>query len=428
LGGKDYEKADALYDKVIEKKPKIYLYKKLKGQNLIDWGVQEETRLDEAYQIFNSEFSENRRNTDPLFQMLKITIMKEDNENINFLYSLLQKKFPLAVDSEVYTKLASYFVTESLRDPKNSPLDPVRDILASVIERYPGYPKAYFTLSLYHKILNNKEEEERLLKATILYERERPLEYPWEYRDRDLISDAFNNLGELYQRIEIPGKTAEAINYFNKAIEENPENKKAYFNLAQAYFYDEKNYSRAQRYYEIAKKLGYADRDLDYNLGLVYFYGKKFERALNQWAKLTELEPDNPNINFAMGSVFLHMNKYNAALGELLLLAELYGELVKDLGEIKPWSAYHKRIVLSGASVYNNLGVAYQKLYEATGKSGYQRDSLLYLYKAGELADIIGTERGPIQYNINYIIHPNVSRSEMAINDNISENYRFVTQ
>ena len=137
---------------------------------------------------------------------------------------------------------------------------------------------------------------------------------------------------------------------------------------------------------------------------------------------------DNPNINFAIGSALLHLGEYSSALGELLVLDELYDDLVQGLGEIKPWRAYHKRIVLEAARVSNNLGVAYQKLYEITGDSEYQKKSLVSLYKGGELADIIGIQRGEIQYNINYIVHPEVIRGDMAISSDVSHDYRFFTQ
>ena len=85
-------------------------------------------------------------------------------------------------------------------------------------------------------------------------------------------------------------------------------------------------------------------------------------------------------------------------------------------------------MVLGAASVYNNLGAAYQKQFERGGDPDYQKDSLVALYKAGEFADIMDTDRGIIQYNINYIIHPNVIRGDMAINDTISDNFRFVVR
>ncbi len=416
-----YEDADELYTFLVSSKPDYYHYIKLKGSNLIDWGRREETRLDEAYNLFQETFEANKKNGDPLFPMLYVDILKNNRDRIDYLFGILKEKYPGDIDKEIYADLASYYISVKY-------MDPVWDIMSAVIGRFPDYPKAYYVLSLYNKEINNKKDEEGLLHLAIEYERERELKYPWETRDRDLLSNAYNNLGEIYARMEIPGKTAEAISYFKESININDENKKAYFNLAQTYFYQEKNYDLALRYYERAKFLGFENNDLNYNLGLLYFYRRSFEKALKQWSELSEIMPENPNVNFAIGSAFLYMGKYNSALGEFLMLSETYGDFVKSLGEIKPWSAYHRRIVLGASSVYKNLGVAYQKLYETTGDSDYQKNSLVSLYKAGELADIVGTDRGIIQYNINYIIHPDVIRSDMAINDNISDDFRFVVR
>jgi tetratricopeptide (TPR) repeat protein len=416
-----YEDADTLYNVLIEKKPTYYYYTHLKGRNLIDWGKQEEIQLENAYTLFKEEAPRNQKNSDPLFQMLYIDILRKNSENIDYLYGFLRDRYPQYVNKEVYTELASYYISKNL-------LDPVWDIMSSVVKNQPDYPKAYYVFSLYNKAINNKKDEEALLIRAIDGERNRELVYPWDKRDRKLLSNAYNNLGELYSGMEIPGMTAEAIRFLKEAIEIDGENRAAHFNLAQVYFYKEKNYNLAIRYYEKAKSMGFENNDLQYNLGLLYYYKRDFNKAVRQWTVLAELMPNNPNVNFALGSAFLHMEKYNSALGEFLILSEVYDELLKSLGEIRPWSAYHKGMVLGAASVYNNLGVAYQKQFERAGNPDYQKDSLVALYKAGEFADIMDTDRGIIQYNINYIIHPNVVRGGMAINDNISDNFRFVVR
>jgi len=417
----NHGEADRLYDIVVERKPRVYEYKKLKGENLIDWGVEEPERLDTAYKLFRGEYVEDQKNSDPLFHMLSIHLMRQDKENIDYLSSLLKNSYPRDVNKEVYTRLAAYYID-------NDRIEPVRGIIALVIQSYPDYPDAHYTFANYYKAIKNKRLQEDLLKRAIEYENKRELIYPWETRNRKLLSDSYNDLGEIYAGMEIPGMSAESIRYFKKAIDENEQNVKAYFNLAQVYFYGEKNYNFARSFYEKAKKMGYESSDLTYNLGVLYYYQKRFRMALGQWSKLYEAMPDNPNISFAMGSALLHLGEYSSALGEFLILEERYDDLVNSLGEIKPWRAYHKGIVLEAARVNNNLGVAYQKLSEYGGGSSYQQKSLVALYKGGELADIIGIQRGEIQYNINYIVHPEVIRGDMAINNDISQNYRFFTQ
>jgi hypothetical protein len=133
-----------------------------------------------------------------------------------------------------------------------------------------------------------------------------------------------------------------------------------------------------------------------------------------------------------MGNTFLHLGAYQAALGEYLTLSEVYDRLVENLGEIKPWREYHRRILLESAAIHNNLGVAYYKLGEGAPdpslREEYEKNALLSFYKAGELVDIMGIERGAIQYNIQKIIHPRIARGDMAIHNQLSTNYRFFVQ
>ena len=417
----NYDEANTLYDVVVERKPRAYEYKRLKGENLIDWGSTQPDRFDEAYKLFREEYVQDNNNSDTLFHMLDIHLKRQDHENIDYLYGVLSGTFPREVDAEVYTALAEYYLA-------NDNTDLVRSIIAPVVQNNPEYPDARYAFAKYYAAIKNKKLQEELLKNTIELENRRELLYPWDRRNRTLLSSAYNDLGEIYAGLEIPGMLAESIRYFKHAIDENEQNVDAYFNLAQVYFYGEKNYDLARAFYERARGMGLRNNDLDYNLGVLYYYQERFRSALRQWSALSDAMPDNPNISFALGSAPLHLGEYNAALGEFLILEERYDDLVEGLGEIKTWRAYHKRIILEAAKVNNNLGVSYQKLYEQSKEGDYQKKGLVSLYKGGELADIIGMQRGEIQYNINYIVHPEVIRGDMAVNDDISHDYRFFTQ
>jgi len=416
-----YEEADRLYDEILSKNTGKYEFSKAKGKNLIDWGKDAPAKLTAAYSLFEEIYSKDKKNrNDALTQMLNVRIIQKDSTNIDIRYKELKDRYPGHIDKEVYTKLAEHYLSKDETEI-------VRDLLGGVLTDSYNYPQANFVFSEYYKKLDNKDKEESYLNQTIQYEKNRDLQYPWDTRNRELLSKAFNNLGELYDRMELPGKSAEAINYFKQAIEENEENEVAYFNLAQVYFYEVKNKKFAKKYYELAKDKGYEENDLYYNLGYLYYDEKSYDEALIQWYELSEKVPNNPNVKFAMGNAFLHKGKYNSAMGELLMLSELYSDLIEGLGEIKPWRAYHKKIIRGASSVYSNLGVAYQSMYKETESAEHQKNSLINLYKAGELADILGVDWGPIQLNINYIVHPDVPH-EMVINESISDNYKFITQ
>ncbi|MFW6139152.1 MAG: periplasmic flagellar collar protein FlcA [Spirochaetota bacterium] len=416
-----YARADRIYDRVLQQHPRVYKYLELKGENLIDWGKNENQRLDQAYQLFEEAFADDSDNPGPLFKMLHINVMKDERQDIDRLYNYISRVFPDAADKQAYTALASYYISSGL-------LDPVKSILEKVLNNYPEYPQAYYAAANYYGALNLPKKQEEFLKAVIEKETSREIPYPWEKRNRSLLSRAYTGLGKIYANSTVPGSAAEAIRYFTRAIEQDEGNGDAYFNLAQVYFYDENNYQAAKKNYLKAESLGYSTEHLQYNLGVIYFYEEQFSRAVNYWSELTQSEQANPNVIFAMGVSFLNMGKYNLALGEFLRLSQKYDQLVENLGEVKPWKAYHKRILLEASAVYNNLGVAFQKMYEQSGNPDYQKDSLVALYKAGEFADIIGMERGKIQYNVNYIMHPEVVRSSMAVDEDISESLRFKIQ
>ena len=414
-----YEDADKLYSELVKRDPRNYEYIKLKGLNLIDWGKIDREKIKNAYALFNEANKEFPKESDPVIRILYINILLDKLKSVKNLYDYLNQNYPDELDSFVHTALASYFVD------KNE-FTQAKKLLMKLIARFPDYPHLYYAYAKYYKAIGSKKDQELMLKLTISKEESRKILFPWDTHDKNLLSNAYNDLGELYASLEIPGKSAEAISYFKKAIEKNPENRVAYFNLAQVYFYKEMDYELAERYYIQAKRMGLINKDLIYNLGVLYFYKRDFTGAVNNWINLNEMMPGNTNVSFALACAFLHMKKYEAALGELINLSETYENLIKELGEIKPWKAYHKMILLNAASVYNNMGVAYEKLYEKTKNVEYQKKSLISLYKAGEFADIIGIDRGAIQYNINYILHPNVIRADMAISDNISTNYRFI--
>ncbi|MFW6180927.1 MAG: tetratricopeptide repeat protein, partial [Spirochaetota bacterium] len=417
----EYDLADLIYRQLVRNAPR-YEHVRLQGLNLIDWGKSgKDEKLDEAAGLFSEAFERDSRNPDPLVRLLDIRVFRGNLERAQQIHQYLKVRFPREVDREVYTSLATLYIDREV-------FGEVRDLLYRVLEAFPRYAPASYAFSRYYQAVGNTDLQEGFLLQAIEHETDRVLEFPWEQRDRRLLSRSYTDLGSIYAARETPGMAAEAIRYFKKAIDEDGDNAEAYFNLAQVYFYRENNYQQAGRNYRLAQDRGHDTPDLHYNLGLIHFYQKNFGEALKRWSRLEEELPGNPYLLGAMGSALLYLGRYEAALGELLVLSEIYDQLVSDLGEIRPWSARHQRILRESAVVYNNLGVAYQKLAEKTGNPDYERDSLVALYRAGELADVIGESRGRIQYNLNYILHPEVFRGDMAIHDSLSANYRFTYQ
>ena len=486
-----FEVAKLLSERVSLNGAARYDFRMLRGENLVaqvtEAGTHDE-RMDglaKAYVQYMQAARERKNDAPPLFKMMQIEIQRDNRQEVDRIAGEVQRRFPKAVDEEVQTELSRYYIGKDY-------LTSVRELLLRVLHKknitYP-FPPAYYAYAEYYRAVGNSSLQEDYLQAAINAEQnrilpsvwnfrdrtlvswtdygakkipfvktgrqgasesqnqlrvetgfeKRELLFPWDSRDRTLLSLAYNDIGEIYAGRSTYEDAAQAIGYFTKSIEENPGNARALFNLAQMYFYRVKDYKSAKKYYVTFERMQhngftYGDlvNDLNYNLGFILYSERKFNEALKKWSDLSVVMPDNPHVSSALGNTFLHLGSYRAALGEFLMLSEVYDHLVEGLGEIKPWRDYHKRILLESAAVHNNLGVAYYKLAEETAdenqKREYEKKALLALYKAGELADLMGGERGAIQYNIQKIIHPNVARGDMAINDELSTDYRFAVQ
>jgi tetratricopeptide (TPR) repeat protein len=482
-----FERSRRLAERVAANKAEKYSFTMLRGENLamlaeevIDQKVRQEL-LGKAYLAFDDALKLRSRDAAPLFKKVQVAMMGDEDETVDLLVGEINRRFPKAVDPEVQTELARYYV-------QRNQTSPVRDLLLKVLNRrnlYYPYPPAYYAFAEYHNAVGNSDSRQEFLNSALEAERRRVLPKDWNYRDRtlfawsesavgtvplfgtgragadgdmsrdardisaerfpwdvenrQLISDAYNGLGEIYASGNAVQDVAQAIGYFKKAIDTDPTHARATFNLAQMYFYHVRDFGLAKSYYRRFDRLqrngnlrGSFTHDLHYNLGYIYHNERQFNTALRYWSDLSLSMPENPHIISALGNTLLHLNDYAAALGEYLLLSEMYDRLVDGLGEIRPWRDYHQRIILESAGVHNNLGVAYYMLGESTADENqrreYERNALLALYKAGELADMLGAERGEIQYNIQKIIHPAVARAGMAIHDELSDNFRFAVQ
>jgi tetratricopeptide (TPR) repeat protein len=503
-GGTDgFGAAERLAERFDLNSTATYEIRMLRGENLIaryedmvgeDAAAAQEI-LNRAYTQFQYAMQERKSRAAPIFKMIQIEMLRDNRRKVDELFGEVQRRFPKAVDEEVQTELAIYYTAVER-------FSPVRDLLLRVLRKqnvtYP-YPPAYYAYAGYYHAVGDSTSQEDFLEAALVAEQNRVLPrdwnfrdrklvswtdagvqklklragggkdissvevggvgeedgllFPWESRDYRLLSQVYNDLGEIYAQREGYEDAAQAILYYNRAIEQlnmlrsvRGEYAEPYFNLAQVYFYRSKDYELAKRYYlrflDVARSR-YNDevlKDLNYNLGYIYYHEgleerreymkeRKFNQALDRWSDLAMSMPDNPHVANAVGNTLLHLGAYEAALGEFLMLSEVYDGFVEMLGEIRPWSDQHKRIALEAAAVYNNLAVASYGIAEQaespTQKAEYEKNALLALYKAGELADLMGAERGKIQYNIQKIIHPDIARAGMAIQDSLSSDYRF---
>ncbi len=176
---------------------------------------------------------------------------------------------------------------------------------------------------------------------------------------------------------EVQGGNKEtSIEYYNKAIELNPEHAYAYNNRGNAYR-NLKEYEKAIRDYDKAIELNPEDAMAYNNRGVAYGNLKDYEQAISDYDKAIELNPEHATAYNNRGLAYGNLKDYEQAISDYNKAIELnpedataYNNRGVAYGNLKDYekaiSDYNKAIELNPeyAHAYNNRGVAYYDLKE----------------------------------------------------------------
>ncbi|MBI5787920.1 MAG: tetratricopeptide repeat protein [Candidatus Schekmanbacteria bacterium] len=234
---------------------------------------------------------------------------------------------------------------------------------------------------------------------------------------RDNYAEAHYYLGQVYQAQD---ELNAAIKSYQKALAQNPQFAKAYYNLGLAYRAQGKNQEADEAYYQAVKNyLGKDVNDADLQ--------KRMEDPVTRHQILVEIDPENPQNHYNLGTVYMtegSMDKAKEAflktvaldrgfwqayyyLGLAANAAQSYGEAVSAysrLLELKPedkethyflgiaykgqkdWdkAIEHFRQVLDSKPVQANycLGQAYYEKWQTSKNQDYLKESYRYLEAA----------------------------------------------
>ena len=182
----------------------------------------------------------------------------------------------------------------------------------------------------------------------------------------------FNRAYDEYQK----GNIETEIEYYNRAIELNPENAKAYNNRGLAYMNLEE-YGTAIRDYNKAIELNSKFATAYYNRGIAFSYLKGYEKAISDYNKAIELNPESDAAYNNRGLAYKNLKEYEKAISDYNRAIELNPEsdaaynnrgiAYEDLKEYeKAISDFNRAMELNpeDADAYNNRGEAYRNLKE----------------------------------------------------------------
>ncbi|MFQ6042063.1 MAG: fused MFS/spermidine synthase [Candidatus Poribacteria bacterium] len=154
-----------------------------------------------------------------------------------------------------------------------------------------------------------------------------------------LYAQSYNALG-IYRSKE--GEREEAIGFYQKAVEYNPNYAPAYSNLGKDYYATGQN-SEAIEAYKTAVKLAPNLSEAWHGLGTVYFAIGWLDDAINAWRRATEVKPDFSEAYNNLGVAYAARGKYYTAI-------DAYQKAIK----FKP----------NYADAYYNLGLVYEVTHQ----------------------------------------------------------------
>jgi tetratricopeptide (TPR) repeat protein len=149
-----------------------------------------------------------------------------------------------------------------------------------------------------------------------------------------------------------------AIEYYQKAIDLNPNYAMAYNNMGNAY-YGQENYKEAIRCYQKAIDLNPNYATAYNNMGNAYDDLKNYKEAIRCYQKAIDLNPNYASAYYNMGIAYKNLENYKEAIRCYQKAIELYP---------------------NHASAYNNMGSSYYDL-------GNEREQINCYKKAAQLGD-----------------------------------------
>jgi len=164
----------------------------------------------------------------------------------------------------------------------------------------------------------------------------------WDYFQRAVkaqanypstLPNAWNDLGILAARA---GKTDEAIGYFTKALELNPEHTVALQNLGNAYR-QKRDWENARTMLERAVALHPEDAEANYGLGMVYAQRNDTQRAYEYLQRALAARPVYPEALNNLGILYLRTGRPEDAknsFGESMRVAPDYAQAYLNLSRV----------------------------------------------------------------------------------------------
>ena len=382
LSEEDYIKGEELYNDMlsyVSKKNQLKTVYDERGILMISRAknLSQANYYDNAYNNYIQMINLFGDNVIARKRAMLIRIYQDNYKQVKALQEHINNLKSGYIDDDVYPKLARYLLN-------NNDFYGSRTLLEKILKKYPSNLEAIIGYADYQARLKHYEKARDILVNTAL-----PMFENNPYRrGKEFV---YNMLGQIYYNL---GEFGNSINNFNAALEINKTYPDANYNLANFYFYQDKDYEKAKEHYQLAYDNLPPELRGDkllYNLSWIYYLNNEFDRAFEGFNALFQKNPSNSVVSYALGNSLLHLDRanlangfYRNALNQILSRREKLGRL-----EMRTESDFFLLSYL--ASLYNNMGVSYAYNSTIENNAQNEREAFKNFVLASEYFDQIRT-------------------------------------
>jgi tetratricopeptide (TPR) repeat protein len=416
----DYEKADTLLKRLLDRK--LYDYDALlaAGDNDMEWGERVPVKFEAARLSYATLIEKYGVKDDLLFRMLRFFIRTDNGEEVERLRIYYASRPEVKVDAEAFAELGGYLVDHRR-------MEYAQDVLFRADKVKPGLAEVHYNLARYYRIVKAPADEKRALDAALQSMKNTD---PLTRKRLSIEIDTYTRRGEFNYR---SGEFIAAEKDLQKAISLVEQNQKMkligkdklfgrpYAALGDLYYYVQGDLENAGVQYQSAIANQFTDPVLSYKIGYIQYKGQDYKGALASFASTedqsaypsgneepsssapgepgtaaesTPAVPPPPlarvpvNLLFALGNCFFQRGDYFAAQGYFLGLLDRLETKKAAIGNLLPLEVPEHRALMDNlVKVNNNLGVTMIRLAERTGDRKKRSEALVYLTAAAQIAD-----------------------------------------
>lgn len=401
--------AQKLYDKSLKFLESLYANVKFAKNPQLYLEIGKKYEKLKQYQDAISTYVEGIRNVgankDIYFRLLDDSIITDNLNAAKKVYNMIFNLNEKLIDNRIFTDYAALL----LKYKKDFEAIEVMD---RIKKHNKYYAPVYYYYGIYYK---NRRKPDKALANLKFAEQIINL----GYADKKFLDKIYNFIGEIYLD---KGEQyySESYNYFNKAITENPDNPKPYYNIAKIYYFYTNQYDIALKNLLKAEKLGYTDDRAEYMKGWIFYKTGKYSDAIKRFIVLQQKYINNINLKLAVGNTFIKLKKPELAIGFLESIISYWENQKKSVKFLNIENPDIAKIFINLSVAYNNLGVAYQMMAEKTSMSEYSSRALQYFLKSQEeysKSNVNFQVNSEAKINSLYILHPDIKR-KLILMDN----------